>query len=194
MGETPQNLWRSARHSEFICLEQQQACRDWNFLHKHKLVVNPASDMRLVLFKKKKQTKKTLYLDCTGVVYVYGITHLGCFSAWAVQKAVQLKSILTLVGQSEYSRRLCVKEGEMACWHPLKLIQWQNSVKFCWLTVLRLCRLETGLSVGSVSRFSGTHFWRKILRFHVHHRLSHITFKYLACTTTFFFLMINPLK
>lgn len=56
--------------------------------------------------------------------------------AWA--ESLPQKSILTLVGQCEYSGCVSVKEREIACWH---LINFLNTAKFC-VNVLVLCEVS----------------------------------------------------
>lgn len=81
-----------------------------------------------------------------------------CFS-WAESRP--WRSILTLVGQGEYSWCLCVKEREMACWHLLNSFNtWiLPNVADCTSFVcmcspersLRECEQVQGLLEGQVS-------------------------------------------
>lgn len=58
-------------------------------------------------------------------------TYSGVSFAWA--ETLQLKSILTLVGNVEYSPCVCVKEREMECWHLVNFSILQNAknIIFC---------------------------------------------------------------
>lgn len=63
-------------------------------------------------------------------------TYDGVCFAWA--ESLPLKSILTLVGQGEYSGCMCVKEREMACWHLVNFFNTSILPKMC-VNMLVLC-------------------------------------------------------
>lgn len=64
-------------------------------------------------------------------------TYGGVCFAWA--ESLPLKSILTLVGQGEYSGCMCVKGREMACWHLVNFFNTSTAKMFVNMLVLCAC-------------------------------------------------------